>query len=119
MVLYYAVQFNIFTKNCQNHLKVTTNQLEGGGGLEPIVSSLQKVKMYVKRYRVAKGAISAKVTRVTTVPRLKGLLRDGVFSRTHLRLSLTSEEGPSCYNVNSSEIKLDLSYFAKSYSMSY
>ena len=45
MVLYYAVQFNIFTKNCQNHFKVTSNQLEGGGGLEPIVSSLQKVKM--------------------------------------------------------------------------
>ena len=62
MVLYYAVQFNIFTKHCQNHLKVTTNQLEGGGGLEPIVSSLQKVKMYVKWYRVDKGAKSAKVT---------------------------------------------------------
>ena len=59
MVLYYAVQFNIFTKNCQNHFKVNTNQLEEGG-LEPIVSSLQKVKMYVKRYRVAKGD---KVTR--------------------------------------------------------
>ena len=62
MVLYYAVQFNIFTKNCQNHFKVNTNQLEEGG-LEPIVSSLQKVKMYVKRYRVAKGAKSAKVTK--------------------------------------------------------
>ena len=62
-VLYYTVQDNIFTKNCQNHFKVTTNQLEEGGGLEPIVSSLQKVKMYVKRYRVDKDAKSAKVTR--------------------------------------------------------
>ena len=37
MVLHYTVQYNIFTKNCQNHFKVTTNQLEEGGGLEPIV----------------------------------------------------------------------------------
>ena len=29
------------------------------------------------------------------MPRLKGLLRDRVFSRTHLRSSLTPEEGPS------------------------
>ena len=34
--------------------------------------------------------------KVTRVPRLKGLLRDRVFSRTHLRSSLTPEEGPSC-----------------------
>ena len=38
-----------------------------------------------------------KGNKVTRVPRLKGLLRDRVFSRTHLRSSLTPEEGPSCF----------------------
>ena len=37
-----------------------------------------------------------KVQRVTRVPRLKGQLRDRVFLRSHLRSSLTPEEGPSC-----------------------
>ena len=61
----------------------------------------------IKSVRVAKGAMGVmvsmcwdlkltKVTRVARVPRLKGLLRDRVFSRTHLRSSLTPEEGPSC-----------------------
>ena len=30
------------------------------------------------------------------MPRLKGQLRDRVFLRSHLRSSLTPEEGPSC-----------------------
>ena len=59
----------------------------------------------IKSARVAKGAKGArisrcwglKVTRVTRVPRLKGLLRDRVFSRNHLRSSLTPKEGPSCF----------------------
>ena len=38
-----------------------------------------------------------KVQRVTRVPRLKGQLRDRVFLRSHLRSSLTPEEGPSCF----------------------
>ena len=66
-VLYYTVQYNIFTKNCQNHFKVTTNQLEEGGGLEPIVSSVQKVKMSkgqeVLELPKAKGAKDARVYR--------------------------------------------------------
>ena len=43
-----------------------------------------------------------KEQRVTRVPRLKGQLRDRVFLRSHLRSSLTPEEGPSCllYKVN-------------------
>ena len=53
------------------------------------------------RARVAKGAKDArvsrcwglKVTRVTGVPRLKGLFRDRVFLGTHIRSSLTPEEG--------------------------
>ena len=40
-----------------------------------------------------------KVQRVTRVPRLKGQLRDRVFLRSHLRSSLTPEEGPSCLKV--------------------
>ena len=40
-----------------------------------------------------------KGNKVTRVPRLKGLLRDRVFSRTHLRSSLTPEGGPSCVNI--------------------
>ena len=82
MVLYCTLQYNTFTENSQNHFKVTSNGC--------------------KWYQGAKGArISRcwglKVTRVTRVPRLKGLLRDRVFSRNHLRSSLTPEEGPSCY----------------------
>ena len=38
-----------------------------------------------------------KGNKVTRVPRLKGLLRDRVFSRTHLRSSLTPQEGPSSF----------------------
>ena len=53
-----------------------------------------------------------KVQRVTRVPRLKGQLRDRVFLRSHLRSSLTPEEGPSCFLCNekhllSSQIELD------------
>ena len=33
MVLYCTLQYNTLTKNSQNHFKVTTNQLEEGGGL--------------------------------------------------------------------------------------
>ena len=44
----------------------------------------------VLRFKGDKG------NKVTRVPRLKGLLRDRVFSRIHLRPSLTPEEGPSC-----------------------
>ena len=40
-----------------------------------------------------------KVQRVTRVPRLKGQLRDRVFLRSHLRSSLTPEEGPSCLSL--------------------
>ena len=40
-----------------------------------------------------------KVPRVTRVLGLKILLRCRVFSRTHLRSSLTPEEGPSCSNI--------------------
>ena len=40
-----------------------------------------------------------KVQRVTRVPRLKGQLRDRVFLRSHLRSSLTPEEGPSCIRI--------------------
>ena len=40
-----------------------------------------------------------KVQRVTRVPRLKGQLRDRVFLRSHLRSSLTPEEGPSCCDL--------------------
>jgi len=39
------------------------------------------------------------VPRVTRVLRLKGLLRDRLFSRTHLSSSLTPEEGPSCSSL--------------------
>ena len=64
MVLYYTVQYNIFTKTVRTTSKSPLTNRKKGGGLEPILSSLQKVKMYVKRYKVAKGAKSAKVTRV-------------------------------------------------------
>ena len=47
------------------------------------------------------------MTWVTKVPRLKGLLRDRVFSRIHLRPSLTPEEGPSCFYI----CPLDLQHF--------
>ena len=40
-----------------------------------------------------------KGNKVTRVPRLKGLLRDRVFSRIHLRPSLTPEESPSCFQT--------------------
>ena len=33
------------------------------------------------------------------MPRLKGQLRDRVFLRSHLRSSLTPEEGPSCFII--------------------
>ena len=41
------------------------------------------------------GCQDLKVLRVTRNPGSKGLLRDRVFSRTHLWSSLTPEEGPS------------------------
>ena len=40
---YCNVQYCTFTKNSQNHFKVTINQLEEGEGLEQIVSSVQMV----------------------------------------------------------------------------
>ena len=51
-----------------------------------------------------------KVQRVTRVPRLKGLLRDRLFSRTHLRSSLTPEEGPSCVSIIMRMIQLINNY---------
>ena len=65
MVLYCTVQHNILTKISQNHFKVTIYQLEEGGRLEPIVSSVQKVKMSgcqeVPELPKAKGAKDARV----------------------------------------------------------
>ena len=109
-ILWYCnVQYCTFTKNSQNHFKVTINQLEEGEGLEQIVSSVQMVIrsgclsrcQWCQNFKVLgfKGDKGNKVTRVTRVPRLKGLLRDRVFSRTHLRSSLTPEEGPSCFDI--------------------
>ena len=40
-----------------------------------------------------------KVKRVTRVPRSKGHLRDRVFLKTYLRMSLTPEAGPSCLDL--------------------
>ena len=37
-----------------------------------------------------------KGTKGNKMPKLKGQLRDRVFLRSHLRSSLTPEEGPSC-----------------------
>ena len=47
------------------------------------------------------GCQDLKVLRVTRNPGSKGLLRDRVFSRTHLWSSLTPEEGPSCLQLHS------------------
>ena len=61
------------------------------------------------------------MTGVAWVPGSKGLFRYRVFSRTHLRSSLTPEEGPSCYTYYD-EISLQKFYekelvieFIKSY----
>ena len=50
-----------------------------------------------KRYKGCQGIKGAKGAWVKSS---EGLLGGRVFSRTHLRSSLTPEEGPSCSNLN-------------------
>ena len=46
-----------------------------------------------------KGAKGVREKKVLRVKSSEGLLRGRVFSRTHLRSSLTPEEGPSCLKI--------------------
>ena len=59
-----------------------------------------------------KSCQGLKVPRETKVPELKALPRDRVFSGTHLRSNLTSQEDPSWKQMKqdgpSSGVKLDL-----------
>ena len=62
------------------------------------ISNIKMDASGIKCARVAKGAKvpGFKGVRVTRLPRLKGQFRNKVFLRTHLRSSLSPEEGPSC-----------------------